>query len=353
MRQALSSSGWSDEAVSMLLLAHKVSTSRQYQSVWEKFLSYLSLRRIPPSDLSVGVVCGFLCYHAVTLNRSYRTLSGYRSALRHPLLFALQLEVNTVSSDLFLRGLFNYVPPDRAKSMPEWSLNMLLSSLLEPPFEPLDSAPFFRLTQKTLCLILLASGRRIGDIESLSRSARSTRSGDALLLSWVHGYVPKNHSPDFQPGCPSIRRMTSVLDRDKLLCPVRAYTTYFHRTWELLDDAPLSRRHQRLWLHPRSLRPLSKGTLTRWFIDLVLESRRLNGLLEPVSVGPHQMRKLAASYSSLVGQDEEEVVRVMGFSSCRIFRKNYVAHVPPLLVPCVLPGGPFLARTTHSMSDSD
>ena len=77
MRQALSSSGWSDEAVSMLLLAHKASTSRQYQSVWEKFLSYLSLQRIPPSDLSVGVVCGFLCYHAVTLNRSYRTLTGY------------------------------------------------------------------------------------------------------------------------------------------------------------------------------------------------------------------------------------------------------------------------------------
>ena len=65
------------------------------------------------------------------------------------------------------------------------------------------------------------------------------------------------------------------------------------------------------------------------------------------------MRKFAASYSSMVGQDEEEVVRVMGFSSNRILRKNYVAQVPPLLVPCVLPGGPFLARKDHTLSDSD
>ena len=121
-----------------------------------------------------------------------------------------------------------------------------------------------------------------------------------------------------------------------------------------MDDVPLSRRPcPMMWIHPRSLLPLSKGTLSRWFIDLVLESRRLNGLVDPVAVGPHQMRKFAASYSSMVGQDEETVVRVMGFSSNRILRKNYVAPVPPLRVPCVLPGGPFLARRDHDLSDSE
>ena len=65
------------------------------------------------------------------------------------------------------------------------------------------------------------------------------------------------------------------------------------------------------------------------------------------------MLKLAASYSSLLGQDEDMVVRVMGFSSKFVFRKNYVAKVPPLAVPCMLPGGPFLARRSHTISDSD
>ena len=353
VRLALFASGWTEESVSMLLRAHKISTSRQYQAVWEKFLAYLSMRRLSAADVSVGVVCGFLCYHAVTLGRAYRTLSGYRSALRHPLLFAFQLDVNSAASDLFLRGIFHYAPSARAKSMPAWSLNMLLSSLLEPPFEPLESVSFYRLTQKTLCLFLLASGRRISDMGSLSRSARSAQSGRTLFLDWVRGYVPKNHTPDFQPSCPSIRRMTSVVLRDRLLCPVRAYEVFMRRSGDLLDDVPISRRHRYLWLNPQSLQPLSKGTLSKWFIDLVLESRRLNGLMEPVAVGPHQMRKFAASYSSMVGQDEECVVCVMGFASNKILRKNYVAQVPPLMVPCVLPGGPFLARRDHALSDSE
>ena len=118
LKLALLASGWTEESVTMLLRAHKFSTSRQYQAIWSKFLMYLSMRRLSAVDVSVGVVCGFLCYHAVALGRAYRTLSGYRSALRHPLLFALDLEVNCEASDLCLRGIFNYVPPDKAKSVP-------------------------------------------------------------------------------------------------------------------------------------------------------------------------------------------------------------------------------------------
>ena len=353
MRLGLLSDGWSEEAISMLLRAHRDSSTRQYQGVWDKFLSFLSLRGLSDSDVSVGVVCEFLSFHAVTYERRYRTLSGYRSALRHPLLFSLHLDVNCIASDLFLRGVFNFVPPVRARSMPSWSLDALLGFLLGPPFEPLGSAPFFRLIQKALCLLLLASGRRIGDICFLSRSARPLPSGMGLSLLWVAGYVPKIHTPLFAAGSPSIRRMTSAVRRDRLLCPVRAYNILVSRSLDLIEDVPLSRRHNRLWVHPRSLRPVSKGSLSRWFVDLVVASRRHLGLHDPVSIGPHQMRKLGASYSSLLGQNEDVVVRVMGFSSKFVFKKNYVAWVPPLTVPCMLPGGPFLARKDHSVSDSD
>ena len=112
-------------------------------------------------------------------------------------------------------------------------------------------------------------------------------------------------------------------------------------------------RHHRLWVHPRTFLPVSKGSLSKWFVDLVVASRRHHGLFDPVSIGPHQMRKLGASYSSFLGQDEDAVVCVMGFSSKRIFKKNYVAWVPPLHVPCMLPGGPFLARKDHELSTSD
>ncbi|CAL4088050.1 unnamed protein product, partial [Meganyctiphanes norvegica] len=204
----LRASGFSEEAAVMLLRAHKFSTSRQYQGVWDKFLSFLALRRLAEANVSVGVVCDFLTYQAVTMGRGYRTVSGYRSALRHPLLFACDLDVRCISSDLFLRGVFNFRPPSRAKPMPRWSLNALLNFLLEPHFEPLESASLFRLTQKTLCLLLLASGRRIGDISALSRSARVGPSG-SLFLDWVPGYIPKVHTPVFQSPCPSVHKVTS------------------------------------------------------------------------------------------------------------------------------------------------
>ena len=352
MRLGLLSDGCPEDAISMLLLAHRAGSVRQYQSVWDKFLSFLSLRGLSASGVSVGVVCDFLSFHAVTFQRAYRTLSGYRSALRHPLLFAFRIDVNCVASDLFLRGVFNYVPPVRARVMPLWSLDVLLSFLLGPPFEPLESAPFLRVLQKALCLLLLASGRRIGDICFLSRSSRSLPSGLGLSLSWVSGYLPKHHTPLF-PATPSIRRMPSGVPRDRLLCPVRAYDILVSRSLDMIEDVPLSQRHHRLWVNPRSLLPASKGSLSRWFVHLVVASRHHHGDFGPVSVGPHQMRKLAASYSSLLGQDEDTVLRVMGFSSRSVFRKNYVAWVPPLTVPCMLPGGPFLARKDHNVSDSD
>ena len=62
------------------------------------------------------------------------------------------------------------------------------------------------------------------------------------------------------------------------------------------------------------------------------------------------MRKLAASYAHLVGQDEDTVKDNMGFSSVSTLRKHYV-DVPPLRLPCVLPGGPFFPEPSSSDSD--
>lgn len=337
----------------LLLQAHKVSSTKQYQGVWCKFLAFISMRHLSEANVSVGVMCDFLSYQAITCGRQYRTVSGYRSALRHPLLFAFDIEVNCVASDLFLRGVFNYVPPMKAKAMPRWSLNTLLQFLRGPLFEPIESCSFLRLSQKTLCLLLLASGRRIGDIANLSRGPLPLASGDRFPLLWVAGYVPKNHTPAYKTAPPSIRRMKSAVPEDLLLCPVRCLSAYLARTGDLLDDVPLHLRHPYLWIKPRSVVQWSKDSLTKCFVNVVRDSRLYNDIAVPVEIGPHQMRKFSASYASLVGQAELNVRKVMGFSSLKIFRKNYVAWVPPLLVSCVLPGGPFLARNIHDLSDSD
>ena len=341
MRAALLAKGHSARSIALILRAHRFSTSRQYQSVWEKFLFFLSDNGQSHGDISLPVVCDFLALQCVGEHRDYRTIAAYKSALRHPLLFACDLDINSEESALFMRGVFQFRPPQRAAPMPSWSLNSVLSFLRSATFEPLESVDALRLSQKTLFLILLASGRRIGDIANLSRHS-CPRSG-SLSLSWVPGYRPKVLTPRFRGPPPSISSLDSVLPDDLLLCPVRAYRIYVERSAEWLDDVPLLfRKHSSLWSRPDSGEPVSIGIVSSWLRSLVKDSVLQSGLPVPSSIGPHQVRKLAASYAKQAGQEECLVRKVMGFSSVSILRKNYVAEVPPLLVSCVLPGGPFL-----------
>ena len=95
--------------------------------------------------------------------------------------------------------------------MPRWSLNLLLEYLKSDYFESLETADKTRLTQKALFLILLASGRRKGEIANISRESR-VLSDSSLELVWIPGFLPKHHTPDFQPACPSISKLISGRD---------------------------------------------------------------------------------------------------------------------------------------------
>ena len=165
----------------------------------------------------MGIVCNFLSFHLTAYSRGYRTISGYRSALRHPFLFGLGVDIVCPSSDLFLRGAFAFRPPLVARAMPRWSLNRLLTFLKGPLFEPLEFATSRRLAQKTLCLMLLASGRRIDEVAHLSRLSfqSSSQSSLSLVLPWVPGYVPMHHSSSFQSSHPSIGYFSPYLHQGK------------------------------------------------------------------------------------------------------------------------------------------
>ena len=205
-------------------------------------------------------------------------------------------------------------------------------ALLEPEFSPqfssvlslslstLESADYKRLSQKTLCLILLASGRRISEVANISRTSLELPSLSSLSLGWVPGFLPKTHSPSHQPSCPSIGYLSSDNGSSLPLCPVRAYRIYLARSSSWLADAPPHLHHHYLWSHQRNPRPASISYLSSKFRDLVADSRRFNDLDPGVDAGPHQMRKLSASYALQVGQNEDKVVRVMGFTTAKICR---------------------------------
>ena len=342
--------GYSRHVSERLVGACRDSTLKTYQSAWKNFLDFLSVQGIAHSLVSIPVVCEFLDYFCTSMEREYRTLGVYKCALRLPLLWACDLDIEGVLMQNYMRGVFNYRRPQKTKEMPRWSLNRLLEFLKGNLFEPLETASDTRLTQKALFLILLASGRRKSEIVNISRNSR-VLSDSSLELTWVRGFTPKHHTPDFQPSSPSISRLISSRDSDKFLCPVRAYKAYLKRSQFWLDRNPGTLLPEVLWLFPLSAHKASADYLSDLFGILVADSR-LRG--EPrEEVGIHQIRKLAASHAMCEGQDEEVVKSKMGFSEVRIFRKNYVAPVSKLKVACVLPGGTCIPNRTHKLSDSD
>ena len=100
--------------------------------------------------------------------RKYSTVVGFFCALKILILFAKDIQIKGVISDGFLKGIFLNDPPDRAKELLRWNLNDLLRFLESETFGPLEEKPFLRKYQKTLALILLATGRRNIDILILS-----------------------------------------------------------------------------------------------------------------------------------------------------------------------------------------
>ncbi len=110
--------------------------------------------------------------------------------------------------------------------MPTWFLGTLLDFLVSEHFEPLHSKGLLLVTQKTLCLLLLASGRRIDEVAHLSKFHVFQQNGESVTVHWLPRYVPKHNDRFFQPILPSFERMASDSETDLLLCPVRAFTTY-------------------------------------------------------------------------------------------------------------------------------
>ena len=63
--------------------------------------------------------------------------------------------------------------------------------------------------------------------------------------------------------------------------------------------------------------------------------------MDNISIGPHHMRKLAASYSAIMMGESRSSERILmdrvGFKSMTVLEKNYISNVPELKFKYVVP----------------
>ena len=342
IRRGLIRRGIIPEARKTFLGHIRKSTTNQYQYVWSLFYSYIVTNKIKEADISSATIVNFLEYIRVEgRGRKHATLTSYVSALKLPLLICFEIQVRDILSDTYLQGVFQSEPSGRARARPTWDLNVLLKFLDSGVFEPLEEAPFMRVTQKTLCLIFLATGRRKSDILNLSRRYSRIGVSSRTSLHWLLSYLPKNRRQSFTPELPSMDRFPSGLDPPNSLCPRRALKIYLRVSRREAVSRGLQLRS--LWVPLRGrAKVMTKRKLAELFKTVVCDAYSVAGLAQPEPVFPHQMRSLAASYPVWAGQDPELVRTRLGLSSMTVLLEHYIDEIPDLEVACVLPGGVFL-----------
>ena len=261
-----------------------------------------------------GVYIDFL--HSRGLSVS--SIKGYRSMLSAVFRFHLPaLSTHPVLRDL-LRA-FRVSAPSYRMRPPSWDLSKVLRFLLSGAFEPLRDAPLHALSKKVLFLLALATAKRVGELQALSRIV-SFVGGDACL-SYVPEFVAKSESLSrFIPRSFLVKSLSDFaagLDDDLLLCPVRALRIYLDRTLSL---AP-SRRC--LFVSPSCpTRAMSKNAVSFLLREVVHGAEAAHP--EVGTVRAHDIRGVSTSVAFHRNWSVSAVLDAATWSSSSVFTSFYL-----------------------------
>ena len=155
-----------------------------------------------------------------------------------------EISTSPVIQDL-LRS-FKVEAPCRAIRPPAWDLLKVLTYLRSSIFEPLSNTSLRDLTGKTLFLVGLATAKRVGELQALSRFVSFSPS--AAGVSYVPEFLAKTetavHPLPHSFSVQSLGDFAAGLPEDLLLCPVRSLGEYVKRTSRFVN------RPRRLFVSP-------------------------------------------------------------------------------------------------------
>ena len=143
-----------------------------------------------------------------------------------------RFSLSEVSSSIILKDLllsFKIERPINPKRAPPWNLSVVLSYLKSARFEPLEAVSLWELTLKTLFLVSLATAKRVGELQAISK--QFFRKDNNIYLSYLPEFRAKTKSetnPLLRLFCvKSLIDFVGNLEEELLLCLVRAINVCF------------------------------------------------------------------------------------------------------------------------------
>ena len=218
--------GFSKCVAQQVSLARRPSSRAGYQAKWLVFRRWCRSEGHSISRPSLTKIADFLLWLRRSRRLSVSAVMGYRSMLSAVFKSVLPEISTSILHDL-LRS-FQVEAPVREVHPPSWDLPKVLTFLRSSPFEPLSAASLCDITHKTLFLIALATAKRVGELQALSRLV--SFSSSAAGLSYVPEFVAKTETAtrplprSFEVK--SLGDFAAGLPEELLLCPVRSLCLY-------------------------------------------------------------------------------------------------------------------------------
>ncbi|KAE8586429.1 hypothetical protein XENTR_v10006338 [Xenopus tropicalis] len=312
--------GFSRDVIRTMMAARKPVSSKTYHRVWKTYRDWCENTGHSFQDLSVPRLLSFL-QSGLDKGLSLGSLKSQISALS--VLFQQRLAILPDVST-FIQGVAHICPPFR-EPLPPWDLNLVLSALQTPPFEPLATIPLAWLSWKTVFLLAIASARRVSEISALSsQPPYLIFHEDRAVLRTIPSFVPKVVSafhinqditvPSFCPN-PASPKEVALHSLD----PVRALKFYLHRTRDFRATTSLFVLHS----GHRKGHQASKTTISRWIRETIRRAYIARGKSPPIHITAHSTRGIGSSWAFRNRASADQVCRAATWSSIHSFTKFY------------------------------
>ena len=289
IQQFAQAKGFSKHVAKQSALARRSSSRAGYQARWSIYRQWCHGKGHSVSRPSLHKIADFLFWLRRSKKLSISAVLGYRSMLSAVFRTVLsEISTSPVIHDLL--RCFKVEAPCRAIRPPTWDLLKVLTYLRSSVFEPLSNASLRDLTRKTLFLVALATTKRVGELQALSRFVSFSFS--VAGVSYVPEFLAKTEtevrSLPLSFSVQSLGDFAVGLPEDLLLCPVRSLRECVTRTSRFVN------RPRRLFVSPRCpSRAMSKNAISYFLREVIVHSGSSSESVATPKV--HSIRGIATS----------------------------------------------------------
>ena len=325
IQQALQKRGFSGQVSRMVSSSVRPSTNKVYDTKWTIFAAWCEKRKVCASKASTPLVADFL---AEKQTLAPTTVEGYRTAISNTI---KHVRGRDITSDPCIQSLIrsNRLRNTVTKNdVPPWDLAVVLRYLSKSPFEPIESSTLKNLTMKSIFLLALASGKRRGELQALTREGLSWNENKTVVTCRLDpSFEAKTQGRTGNPTSPIIlHALSGFVGRDpdeNLLCPVRSLLKYYTRV--KLAGHVGNKKRLFVSINVGKTTEIASPTITRWIKTVILDAHRLvkDQDLRLAGVKAHQVRAVATSLT-FKNASLEQVLEMGGWTNHSTFTSYYL-----------------------------